>query len=612
MMRIKSRILRAHLEKHNFDQKFLDTFEQTANGVIKGTEQIADELKRIHDAGAKIVLDTDFDTDGIMCGVIGKAGLSELGFNVELYNPSPSNGYGFHKADVDNIIALYPDVKVILTADVGISAAETVRYAMSKGIEVLVTDHHKCSVSGDYPAFVTVDPYLDENCVFPEICGAFLLWQILDFYTRKYANPVTVTDMNRLRLFAGIATISDMMPLLHENRQLVRDAVSIARYYFNYDLSSEGITPPHYSKPYAMCFAGFVQLLRYFADLGKIRVTNDIDETFFAFYLVPMLNSVKRMEGDMYAMYEIFFSQCLSALPEHPDMCCVDNAIKYLCDINEQRKLLVEQKISDIMTAREYILSDDEILLGFDAEEKIEKFKKIAGFADCNVYITDAPGGICGLLAQRMLNMTGMPCLVIYENPDGGWNGSGRSPAWFPFLDNISKSGCGISAAGHNPSFGVRIPDENALNKYREYYNSFIVSERDRYSESASDSDSYISLSLTGNETCDFVYDEDEIRQFLSETELLHPYGQAFPAVTFRMAIPADACGSVFGRENNHVKLITKNGEEFVWYKGLLEFDKILKNNIDKKPYVVTGAFQHNYYTGGISFVIRTMKIQED
>jgi len=609
-MQLKSEILKAHFKKYNFDSMFFDTFEKPVNGILAGAEQLVDELYRIHESGVKLVLNTDFDTDGIMCGVIGKAGLSELGFNVDLYNPMPSNGYGFHRCDVDNIISQYPDVKFILTADVGISSADTIRYAMSKGVSVLVTDHHKCPAVDDYPALVTVDPYLDKNCQFPEICGAFVLWQILDLYARKYTNPIVVTDINRLRLFAGVATISDMMPLLHENRQLVRDAVSIARYYFNYDLSTEGITPPAYSKAYSMCFAGFVQLLNHFADLGKIRTTNDIDETFFGFYLIPLLNSAKRMDGDMYAMYEMFFSQCVFALPEYPDMRCVDNAISYICDLSDQRKLLVEQKFADIVEAREYALSGDDYA-GFDAEEKIEKFKKITRFMDCNVYITDAPGGICGLLAQRMLNLTGMPCLVVYEDEHGGWSGSGRSPLWFPFVDNMHKADC-IFAAGHNPSFGVRICDMQALDKYREYYNSVICKSFDEYVSSADIVDTSVVLSLKGDEPCDFVYDDDMIKLFMSESELFHPYGQAFPAVTFRMTIPADVNGSVFGRDNNHVKLITKNGEEFVWYKGLLSFDKILRENTAKKPYVVTGVFQNNSYTGGVNFVIRTMTISEN
>lgn len=611
MTTLKSDILKLHLRKYGFDQEFLNTFEVPTDQKMQNFDALIDELRRCFETRERILVYTDFDVDGISCGVIGYAGLSELGFECELYKPLPALGYGMHNEDIDRILQLHPDCKTILTADVGINENNTIEYAHSKGLRVLVTDHHPAK--RPCKAEISVNPQnFEETYPHPGICGAHVLWMVLFEYAQRYCNPVKIGDIWRLRMFAGIATVADSMPLLYENRQLVRDAISIAQYYYTYDINTMGIVPPVYSAPYSMCFAGIVQLLKHFEDEGKIRKTSDISETFFGFYLVPMLNSCKRMDGDMNALYDIFFAQCVHAEPEYPDMPCVDNAISYIAELNNERKLIVDEKFREVMQAREHALSNApadtlmSFVTGYD-EKALDK-AKLGKYADCDVYIMDIGGGLCGLLATKVMNVTGKPCLVLYKNEDGGYNGSGRSPAWFPFFDRMQQDKI-IDVGGHNAAFGVRIHSDNELEKYRSYFHGVI---ENVYREVMNDTpfDPYITLSLVDDyDACDFKYDEMMVRQFLSETELLHPYGMAFPEVKFRVVIPSDFYGEVFGSLNNHVKLVTRDGTEFVWFSSLVDFELLLKSNTEKRPYVATGRFEISSFSGMVNFIIDTMDI---
>ena len=120
-MNIRNAILKKHFEKCGFDDEFFSTYESKADDKIKNIEELCEKLHHIRCSRQRIVIYTDFDVDGIMSSVIAYAGLSELGFDVCLFRPDPSAGYGFRIEDVDEILNEFTDVNVILTADVGIT-----------------------------------------------------------------------------------------------------------------------------------------------------------------------------------------------------------------------------------------------------------------------------------------------------------------------------------------------------------------------------------------------------------------------------------------------------------------------------------------------------------
>ncbi len=261
------------------------------------------------------------------------------------------------------MLETYPDTKAVITADVGVAAQEAINYAQLKGLKVFVTDPHTVGVLPQ--AEVVVDPNRpDDPYELKGICGAYVMQQCLAYYADRYEDFITKEQINRLCVFAGIGTVSDSMPLYQQNRILVRDALSICRYiYSNGDSDVVDNLPG--SLTYRKAFYGLYLILDLFASLGKIGDMAGLNEEFFGFYLAPMFNAVKRMEGNMDDAFGVFFGH-------EPEA-----SLQRLYDLNEQRRLTVEEFY-----------------------EKLDQDPQ--PFAPY-VYFTEAHKGILGLLAQHNL-----------------------------------------------------------------------------------------------------------------------------------------------------------------------------------------------------------------
>lgn len=584
-MTVRSDILKLHFNKCGFDEKFFETYESVANDRLQNLDELLSKLRDAYLQKSKIVVYTDFDVDGIMSGIIAYAGLSQLGFNVSLFKPTPSNGYGMHVSDIDNILSEFPDAEIILTGDVGITSFSAINYAKSKNLKIFVTDHHtseqKCS------ADIAVNPnQFGETYSHNKICGSYVMYHVLHEYAMQYTDPVAVADTYRLQLFAGIATISDVMPLIYENRQLVRNSISIMRYFYNYKINNNTIAPPVCSLPYSTAFVGINTLLKYFEKNNKIKTVLDITEQFFGYYLVPFLNSCKRMEGDMNGIYDIFFSSVIDPLPAYPDMVCMTNAIKYIADLNEQRKILTDKYFMQFLAVREDVNSQD----------------ICKTFMQYEVYITDAPAGLLGLLATKLMCLSDMPTLVLRQNADNSYTGSGRNPDWFDLDAELKKHNIIITKAGHKEAFGVSFPNYNALIAYSLFFEKVVIPAKDF----CVDTQTCISIANTYDiksyiADCDFVLDTEQIRSYLIESAAYHPFGKAFPEPLFAFYLDNDLDITAFGQTKQHIKIVTSDGIEIMLFNQALDFEKLKYDNRDTEfNYVCYGRFRFDNFDNNI------------
>lgn len=168
--------------------------------------------KRIEKAiedGEKIIIFGDYDVDGICASAILWETLFAKTKNVFPYIPDRvDEGYGLSRKGIDNVLQKHSDVKVIITVDNGIVAIDAVKYANEKKIDVLLTDHH---VKGN------VLP--EAHCIVhtTNLCGAGIAWVIakeLQFETTRKVDE-------KLEL-ASLATIADLVPLVGNNRAIVK------------------------------------------------------------------------------------------------------------------------------------------------------------------------------------------------------------------------------------------------------------------------------------------------------------------------------------------------------------------------------------------------------
>ncbi|MBD5584316.1 MAG: hypothetical protein HDQ88_04485 [Clostridia bacterium] len=546
---IGNELLAKVFQKRGYDPNFLLDIDCAEHGEMTNARKLCELLHGVHESGEEIVFLPDFDMDGIMSGVIGLAGLRELGFNSDLFVPDPKDGYGFTPATIDRLIAIYPDVRHIITGDVGITCNEGIAHAVEKGITVYVTDHHMPGT--ELPdAAVIVDPMCpDSTYIHPKICGAYVVYQCMCLYAHMYGDRMVQERIHRLRVFAGIGTVSDRMPLLYENRQVVRDSVGISKFlYCDGDpAAANSVTG---SPAYMNAFKGLHYTYAAFAEAGKLQDSENIDEDFYGFYLAPTFNSIKRLDGDMHEAFNVFFGV-------HPE-----ESIRYLIQLNDERKNIVEEYFQEIM-------------------DSTQPYAPLA-------YIIDAPSGVVGLLAQKIMSITRMPTLVLHE-VDGELRGSGRCPEWFDFIETARPVGGYF--AGHKSAFGCHFADEEELKAVLDTCNQALtetLSEIDITEEP----DVYIdNVTHTGDAELDVA----QLMDFVQAVRRYRPFGMGFAEPVIKIRLRVRECDfKVIGSEQKHVKVFLPHGVEALCWNQSSKLSDIEHS----ETFTLTGTFEINDFAG--------------
>ncbi|KYG61047.1 single-stranded-DNA-specific exonuclease RecJ [Bdellovibrio bacteriovorus] len=194
--------------------------------LLKGMSQALERLGRAYLNKEKICIYADFDLDGTSGLALLKTGMVALGFPEVLhYQPKRlSEGYGFHVAAVEELHK--QGVSVIITVDVGITAHAAVNRAKELGVDVILTDHHL--PADTIPnAFVVVNPNQgDCPSEMGYLCGAGVAFYLLRGLKRYFQDheqlPKNNWDLKEVLDYFTIGTLTDMVPLVDDNRVLVK------------------------------------------------------------------------------------------------------------------------------------------------------------------------------------------------------------------------------------------------------------------------------------------------------------------------------------------------------------------------------------------------------
>ena len=517
-----------------FSPEFLRAIEDSFHKILGGTDVFVRRLRAHYEAKDKVVILCDFDMDGISAGVLGYAGLAEMGFNSALFIPDPTEGYGFDEKTILRLWDTYPDVKAIVTCDVGITCFDGLKAAKGLGIDVLLTDHHTQSeVQGLPSSYVSciVDPMVEDpetGYEHPKICGAYVLYQLLESYAQTYCSRDLQEQIHRLRVFAGMGTISDSMPLLYENRILVKDALAIAKLV--YAGGSDYVVNNMFGcEVYRRAFQGLYLILKGLEAEGKLKSANDITSTFFAYYVAPMFNSAKRIgtADDMLKAFSVFFGA-------NPQDC-----VAHLIALNAKRKEVVA-----------------------DYYEKIQNADN--PYAPY-LYFSDAEAGILGLLAQKLCDDNGgAPCVVVRQD-DGekSYHGSGRSPGWYLLKGRAEEAG--FYVAGHNEAFGVGFKDLDDARAYHDFVKAdYTVALRSVDVDSMKLTPDFV---IAHDGTGDTVIDIVTFVDYIHEIRRFAPFGAGMPEpqilVKFR---PSDGEWEEMGSMRQHLRITLDYGFRLILF----------------------------------------------
>jgi len=190
--------------------------------LMKDMERAVVRIFEAIEAKEKIVIYSDYDCDGIPAAVIMNDFFHKIDYeNFSIYIPDRHDeGYGLHHDAIDQFIN--DEIKLLITFDLGITATEEVAKAQAGGIDVIITDHHLPQEETPR-AYPILNPK-QEGCNYPDkmLCGAGVAFKLVQALVLKYGEYWKINNgwEKWLLDMAGVATLSDQVPLLDENRVL--------------------------------------------------------------------------------------------------------------------------------------------------------------------------------------------------------------------------------------------------------------------------------------------------------------------------------------------------------------------------------------------------------
>ncbi len=289
--------------------------------LLPDMEKAVDRILAAKKNNEHVSVWSDYDADGIPGGVMLSEFLRVLGLRVTHYIPHRhKEGYGLNIEGIEEL--KQADVSLVITVDLGTTEIANIAHAQTLDIDIIVTDHHLIGSPGDLPlAFALINPKRpDSKYPFDGLCGAGVAWKLVQailvrLRARKNIGDVEIMKEGQekwLLDLVGIATLSDMVPLVGENRMLASSGLRVMR---------RGRRPG---------LAALLKLLR----ISPAALTED-DITFM---ISPRINAASRMDSPALA------AQMLAAATAE------EGAVfaAQLNRINDERKGLVASTVREV------------------------------------------------------------------------------------------------------------------------------------------------------------------------------------------------------------------------------------------------------------------------
>ncbi len=383
-----------------------------------GFDSMAAVVKRVLAAvreGRRVTVHGDFDVDGVCATTVMVSTLRDLGADCDWLIPDRiADGYGLCAENIEKLAER--GTELLITVDCGITAVEEVALARRLGMEVVVTDHHQ--PGGELPACPILHPELD-GYPFKELCGTAVAWKLASAlreasgagspgtpreFEPGYAAPDAAHDLD----LVALATVADVVPLVGENRSLVRRGLEEVR---------------RARRP------GMRALLA----AARCEPTQ-LDEGDLAFRLAPRINAAGRLyRAD--AGVELFLTQDAERARE---------IAAELSRANSERRT----------TEREVDAAAEAALRALPEELRDAPGLVLAG-----------PGwhpGVIGIVASRLVDRHHRPVVVISLDGEGGGRGSGRSIPGFDLLAGLEACAEHLDGfGGHRAAAGLQLQAEN-------------------------------------------------------------------------------------------------------------------------------------------------------
>ena len=359
---------------------------------------------RINNASSeKIMILGDYDVDGTTSTSMLYTYFNHRNYDLIYYIPDRyKEGYGVSLESID--YAKDNKISLIITVDCGIKAVNQVEYANSKGIDVIICDHHLPDIKVP-KAYAVLNPK-QSDCTYPfkDLCGCGIAYKLITAHNLKSENKLNIRS---LLDFVALATVSDMMPLIDENRVMVFHGLK------------EINNNPRLG-------------LRNFLKSNN----NKVDESKISFNIGPRINAAGRMKNGKIIVDLL--------VEEDPNKAMsLSNEVEFL---NSKRRATEKDVFENVV-------------------EKIDhsKYSNI-------IYGKNWSTGVLGIVASRIIEKSYKPTIIITDFDQELLTGSVRSVSEFDVYDALVKCEKYLyQFGGHKFAAGVKI-EKSKLNLFSEHF----------------------------------------------------------------------------------------------------------------------------------------------
>ncbi|HDZ84719.1 MAG TPA: single-stranded-DNA-specific exonuclease RecJ, partial [Nitrospirae bacterium] len=369
-------------------------------------------LKAAREKDETVLVHGDYDADGITSTTLLVSVLRRLGIKTFYYIPDRmTEGYGFGDKGIEKAVECRAGL--IITADCGITSAKEVAAANSKGIDIIVTDHHE--PPEELPAaLAVVNPHRkDSEYPFKYLAGVGVVYKLVQALIKSLQLTADSLQLNELFDLVALGTIADSVALVDENR-----------IFAAYGL--EEIRRQH-------CRPGLAALKE------VAGVDKDMQSGRLSYTLIPRINAAGRL-GDASEVVELFLSEDRDKAKE---------IAQHLDEQNRER-----QKIEAIVLESAVKMIDPE-----------DPGSAIVLWSD------EWHPGVIGIVASRLVGMFYRP-VFLFSVKDSLAKGSARSiPPLNLYKTIVECSDLLIAFGGHHQAAGLKISTEN-LQAFRESMNA--------------------------------------------------------------------------------------------------------------------------------------------
>jgi single-stranded-DNA-specific exonuclease len=375
---------------------FLAADESHPPEAFEGIELVVAQVREAIAAGKRITVHGDFDVDGVCATALTISTLRELGAECDWFIPDRiGDGYGLSAENVR--LLAERGTGLLLTVDCGVTSVAEVALARELGMEVVVTDHHQ--PAEQLPDCPILHPEVS-GYPFKALCGTAVAW--------KLASALREEEAGEHLDLVALATVADVVPLIGENRSLVK----------------RGLAEIRRSKRPGM---------RALMAAAKCEPER-LDEGDLSFRLAPRINAAGRLyRAD--AGVELFLTE------------------------DEERAGVIAEELGRANSERRATEREVDAAAEAALRELPEDLRSAHGLV---VAGEDWHPGVVGIVASRLVERHHRPVVVISLGEDGSGRGSGRSIPGFDLLGALTACGEHLEGfGGHRAAAGLQIKAEN-------------------------------------------------------------------------------------------------------------------------------------------------------